>query len=152
LNGFKFFIRNKNFVVTTVLAYSTNQNTFYNNFFTYSLGDKINKDFVLWVDPYEFSTGVGLGTTASAPVYDQSVDFSVLAGVVGMDISFAALERAFEYVSGSQNEIFDTLVQISEANCPKLKISPCQLESLRTHGSGDDTNTDVNCNKCSSAI
>jgi hypothetical protein len=124
----------------------------YYKYFAYGLGDKINEDFVAWVEPYEFSSGVGLGTTASAPVYDRSVDPPVLAGVVGMDINFLALERAFEYVSGSHNEVFDTLVQRSGAVCPKLKISPCQLESLRVYGSGDDTNTDANCNKCSSEI
>jgi hypothetical protein len=50
-------------------------------------------DFVAWVAPYEYSTTGELGTTASAPVYDRSVDPPILAGVVGLDFSFVAMER-----------------------------------------------------------
>ena len=53
-------------------------------------------DFVAWVEPYEYSTTGELGTTASAPVFDRSVDPPVFTGVVGLDFSFAAMERKFD--------------------------------------------------------
>ena len=67
----------------------------YYKYFAYGLGDKVNENFVSWVEPYVFATGGGLGTTASAPVYDRTVDPPVLAGVAGMDISLSALQQAF---------------------------------------------------------
>jgi hypothetical protein len=125
----------------------------YYKYFAYGLGDKINENFVAWVEPYEFSSGVGLGTTASAPVYDRSVDPPVLAGVVGMDINFAALERVFgSSTSGSQSEVLERVVQRSLAYCPKLSVTSCQLESLREYGTGSNANSDASCSQCSSTI
>merc|ERR1712130_825252 len=66
----------------------------YYKYFAYGLGGSNNDDFVAWVEPYLFATGVGLGTTASAPVYNRKVDPPILAGVVGLDFSFAAMEVA----------------------------------------------------------
>jgi hypothetical protein len=124
----------------------------YYKYFAYGLGDKVNENFVAWVEPYEFSSGVGLGTTASAPVYDRSVVPPVLAGVVGMDINFAALQRAFGDVGNSESVLIERLVKRSGAVCPKLNITKCQLESLRVYGSGDYANTDASCSQCSSPI
>jgi hypothetical protein len=125
----------------------------YYKYFAYGLGDNNNENFVAWVEPYVFSTGVGLGTTASAPVYDRSVDPPVLAGVVGMDINFLALERAFDdtsFISSTKSKVIDLLVQRSGAVCPKLNITTCQLESLRVFGSGEDENANdsASCNQC----
>ncbi len=39
----------------------------YYKYFAYGLGDSKNDQFVAWVEPYIFATGVGMGTTASAP-------------------------------------------------------------------------------------
>ena len=104
-------------------------------YFAYGLGDEVNEDFVAWVSPYEYSNGIGLGTTASAPVYDRSVDPPVLAGVVGEDFSFLAMERAL----GSDGEearivTIEKLAERSKAQCPNLQLSKCQLESLRYWG------------------
>ena len=90
----------------------------YYKYFAYGLSGDENKDFVAWVAPYAYSTTGELGTTASAPVYDRSVDPPVLAGVV---------------------------VERSIATCPKLELSPCQLQSLREFGSGDNTNSGALC-------
>ena len=104
-------------------------------YFAYGLGDDINEDFVAWVSPYEFATGVGLGTTASAPVYDRSVEPPVLAGVVGIDLSFAALERALGPEDAQSRAIvIEQLAVRSKAKCPSLQLSTCQLESLRYWG------------------
>ena len=101
-------------------------------YFAFGLGDEINEDFVAWVSPYQFANGIGLGTTASAPVYDRSVDPPVLAGVVGEDFSFLAMERAL----GSEGEetraiAIEKLAERSKAKCPNLQLKKCQLESLR---------------------
>jgi hypothetical protein len=104
-------------------------------YFAYGLGDETNEDFVAWVSPYEFATGIGLGTTASAPVYDRSVDPPVLAGVVGMDLSFAALERALGPDDAkTRTTVIERLAMRSKAKCPLLQLSTCQLESLRYWG------------------
>ena len=124
----------------------------YYKYFAYGLGDKANENFVAWVEPYVFSTGVGMGTTASAPVFDRTVDPPVLAGVVGMDISFAALERAFGKVGNAQNQVVATVIQRSGAACPQVELTPCQLESLRKYGSNDDGYEQATCNSCTSSI
>ncbi len=121
----------------------------YYKYFAYGLGEESNENFVAWVEPYRFSTGVGMGTTASAPVFDRTVDPPVLAGVVGMDISFAALQKAFGQIGDSQNEVIGSIIQLSGAACPKLKLTPCQLESLRKYGSSDIGNGDT-CGTCNS--
>lgn len=120
----------------------------YYKYFAYGLGSGNNEDFVAWVEPYEYSTGVGLGTTASAPVFDRTVEPPVLAGVVGQDVSFAALEKAFGEMNSSQRTIIDKIIQRSGAVCPKIELSACQLESLRKYGSDDRGNDKALCNHC----
>lgn len=126
----------------------------YYKYFAYGLGDKVNENFVSWVEPYTFATGSGLGTTASAPVYDRTVDPPVLAGVAGMDISLSALQQAFGKFSNSQDSVFDSIVQRSTAYCPKLHLTDCQLESLRRYGSDDSElgNANALCSTCNSTI
>ena len=46
----------------------------YYKYFAYGLSGAGNENFVSWVAPYVFSTSGEMGTTASAPVYDRSVD------------------------------------------------------------------------------
>ena len=118
----------------------------YYKYFAYGLSGDENKDFVAWVAPYEFSTTGELGTTASAPVYDRSVDPPVLAGVVGLDFSFAAMERALgQEGEQSKNAVLERIVERSIATCPKLELNPCQLHCLREFGSGDNTNSEALC-------
>lgn len=125
----------------------------YYKYFAYGLGDETNKNFVAWVEPYEFSTNVGLGTTASAPVYDRTVSPPVLAGVVGMDITFQALQKAFGDIGDSHTAALTKIIQRSGAVCPKLdKMKPCQLESLRKYGSNDEGSQNALCNNCDSTI
>ena len=124
----------------------------YCKYFAYGLSAKINEGFVAWVEPYEFSTGVGIGISASAPVYDRIIDPPVLLGVVGIDINFAALERAFGGVDGSQSDVIDKMIQRSGAVCPRLNVTKCQLESLRKYGSDDIGDSIALCSQCSSTI
>jgi hypothetical protein len=126
----------------------------YYKYFAHGLSDESNKGFVSWVDPYEFSTGVGLGTTASAPVYDRSVDPPVLAGVVGMDLSYAALGavlrmRRMETLEG---DLRTELIKRSGDTCPNLSLDHCQLESLRKYGSDDTGNENTLCSDNCSEI
>lgn len=103
-------------------------------------GGMSEDDFVAWVAPYEYSTTGELGTTASAPVYDRSVNPPILAGVVGLDFSFVAMERALgNEGEASKNAIVDKIVKRSVAVCPGLNYTEdvCQLESLREYGSGE---------------
>ena len=52
-----------------------------------------NTDFVAWVEPYPFATGGEMGTTVSAPVYDRLGGTNEFLGVVGMDLTVAAMEE-----------------------------------------------------------
>lgn len=101
----------------------------YYKYFAYGLSQ--DQDYVAWVEPYEFASGIGLGTTASAPVYDRSVFPPVFAGVVGLDFSFSAMEKALgEENEAGKEEIISRMVTRSIAQCPNLNITQCQLESL----------------------
>jgi hypothetical protein len=126
----------------------------YYKYFSYGLGDAVNEDFVAWVSPYEYSTGSGMGTTASAPVYDRSVSPPILVGVVGYDFSFAAMQRALgdENLEVNKNAIIDEIVRKSIAYCPAFSLTECQLEALRMHGSSDSGTPDSMCNSCASEL
>ena len=93
-----------------------------------------------------------MGTTASAPVFDHTVDPPVLAGVVGMDISFAALEQAFGEQGANQDQVIQQIIQRSGAVCPTIELNACQLESLRKYGSDDEGNHGAVCGSCSGTI
>lgn len=122
----------------------------YYKYFAYGLGDdKRNEDFVAWVEPYDFSTDVGLGITASAPVFDRTVSPPLLDGVVGLDLSFAALERAVGgNVDDAHRSALTTIIDRSTAVCPNIELTPCQLESLRMYGANDEGDTNSLCHKC----
>ena len=118
----------------------------YYKYFAYGLGEANNDDFVAWVAPYQFADGGGLGTTVSAPVYDKSVSPPILAGVVGLDFTFVAMERALgKEGEASKNAVIEKIVERSVAVCPNLELTDCQLESLRQYGSGDDSNAGATC-------
>ena len=118
----------------------------YYKYFAYGLSDAQAQNFVAWVEPYEFATTGELGTTSSAPVYDRSVDPPILAGVVGMDFPFSAMERALgEEGEEGRAEILQGIVARSVANCPALNLTFCQRQSLREYGSGDQSNPSFKC-------
>ena len=106
--------------------------TAYYKYFAFGLSDSQNSNFAAWVEPYTFARGVGLGTSVSAPVYDRSVNPPILAGVVALDMSLAAMQTALG-VQGEAgiNEVIQRLVDRSVAYCPKFNLTECQYQSLR---------------------
>ena len=75
-------------------------------------------------------------------VYDRSVDPPVFAGVVGLDFSFSAMEKALgEENDAGKEEVISRMVARSIAQCPNLNITQCQLESL----SKEDDRCTTNC-------
>ena len=73
----------------------------------------------------------GLGTTSSAPVYDRSVYPPIFAGVVGLDFSFSAMEKALgDESDAGKEEVINRMVLRSIAKCPEINIDECQRESL----------------------
>jgi len=110
----------------------------YYKYFSYGLSDAKNSDFVAWTPPYEFSTGVGLGITVSAPVYNRNTTPPIMSGVVGMDFSFAAMQEAFGSVTKEAREkIIEKIVTRSRARCPVFELDECQREALRQSASDE---------------
>ncbi len=107
----------------------------YYKLFALGLGDERNKDFVAWVEPYEFSTGGDMGTTVSAPVYDRSVSPPMFIGVAGVDFTVKFME---EIVGGTDSyaSVLNILVKKSTAICPKLNLNECELQTLRKLSGG----------------
>ena len=60
------------------------------------LNDGVNEGFTAWVEPYAFSTGGGMGTTVSAPVYDRSADPPLFIGVAGIDFTVDFMQEVCE--------------------------------------------------------
>lgn len=122
----------------------------YYKYFAYGLGDEVNKNFVAWVEPYTFATGVGMGITASAPVFDRTVVPPILAGVVGLDLSLSALERAFgdDLSDTTRDTVIQKVIDRSVAVCPVIELTSCQLESLRSYGSDDNNGSNRLCGTC----
>ena len=78
-----------------------------------------------------------MGTTASAPVYDRSVTPPIFVGVVGLDISFSAMELALGENQEATRDVFiKKITELSGGSCHKIDIEECQLQSLRKFGSG----------------
>ena len=74
------------------------------------------------------------------------MDPPVLAGVVGLDFSFVAMERALgDEGEKSRDAVLERIVERSIARCPNLNLTPCQLESLREYGAGDYGNAGATC-------
>jgi hypothetical protein len=93
-----------------------------------------NRNFTAWVEPYNYAFSNILGTTVSAPVYDQS---GVAIGVVGVDTTNAALDTVLGVPNGSQESI-QRIVRRSFAKCPNFNLTLCQRESYRRSGSAKD--------------
>jgi hypothetical protein len=113
----------------------------YYRLFALGLSQDRNMNFVAWVEPYPFTTGGVMGTTASAPVYDRTRSPHLFLGVVGIDFPLAALEKVLGVESGSnqQGVVLDRIVRASTAKCPSLNLTVCEIESYRRQSStGDD--------------
>lgn len=96
----------------------------------------IAKQLACILQPYQFATGLGLGTTASAPVYDRSVTPPIFLGVVGVDISFSAMEIALgENQEATRDYFIKKITELSVASCHNIDVEECQLQSLRKFGS-----------------
>jgi len=108
----------------------------YSLLFSLGLGDNRNKDFVAWIEAYEYSTGGVMGTTVSAPVYDRTTSPHIFIGAVGIDITVNAIERLGD---ASADEVLSRIVTASTARCPLFETDLCGLESFRRKGSlGDE--------------
>lgn len=104
----------------------------YYKLFALGLGQGGNQG-VAWVEPYSFFTGGVKGTTVSAPVYDE---FGNLVGVVGIDFTLEAINKAVRLEDSSQ-EALDLATK--DVPCPSLNLSFCELESFRHQGAaGND--------------
>ena len=97
------------------------------------LNDGVNEGFTAWVEPYAFSTGGGMGTTVSAPVYDRSADPPLFIGVAGIDFTVDFMQK----VAGCSYEtVLNALVAQSTARCPDFTINECELQALRKLSGG----------------
>ena len=122
----------------------------YYKLFALGLGEGSNKDYVAWVEPYDFANPPGKrGTTVSVPVYDRSVYPPLFLGAIGIDIYMDAIESVLGEGSSSST-MLDRFVALSTARCPKLELSDCELEALRYLGGGDEATCGV-CNSTSYA-
>ena len=99
------------------------------------LGDGANEGFVAWVEPYAFSTGGGMGTTVSAPVYDRSASPPMFIGVAGIDFTVDFMQ---EVAGDSYETVLSALVTQSTAWCPDFTINECELQALRKLSGGTD--------------
>jgi hypothetical protein len=68
-----------------------------------------NKDYVSWVEPYEFATGGEMGTTVSAPVYDRTVNPPLFVGVAAVDFTVKFMEEVLGGTD-SYNKVLKTLL------------------------------------------
>ena len=99
------------------------------------LGDGANEGFTAWVEPYAFSTGGGMGTTVSAPVYDRSASPPMFIGVAGIDFTVDFMQ---EVAGNSYATVLNALVTQSTARCPDFTISECELQALRKLSGGTE--------------
>ena len=99
------------------------------------LGDGANEGFTAWVEPYAFSTGGGMGTTVSAPVYDRSASPPMFIGVAGIDFTVDFMQ---EVAGDSYEAVLGALVTQSTARCPDFTINECELQALRKLSGGTE--------------
>jgi len=107
----------------------------YYKLFALGLGVGDNKDFVAWVEPYEFFTARKMGTTVSAPVYDRSVHPPLFLGVVAIDSYMDALEQVLGE-DATSSTMLQRFILLSTAHCPRLNLTKCELDALRYLGGG----------------
>lgn len=88
-----------------------------------------------------------MGSTVSAPVYDNSKSPPLFLGVVGIDFTLDALDAALGINDTSSNESFQRVVKRSSARCPRLELTACELESYRRQSNtvGDDALCNADC-------
>ena len=119
----------------------------YYKMFALGLGEDINRNFTALVEPYRFFSDGNMGTTVSAPVFDRSEEnHHQFLGVVAVDSHMYALEQAVGEDSSSLT-MLNRFVAASTAYCPKIVLSPCELEALR----GENAKCDA-CNSTNSLM
>jgi hypothetical protein len=119
--------------------------TSYYRLLAIGLGRDGNENFAAWVEPYQFASGEIWGTTVSVPVYDRSVTPNLFLGVVGVDFTLTAADRALGVPDGSKESI-NRIVRQSTAVCPTIDLALCELESFRRRSSaGDEALCTTNC-------
>ena len=96
---------------------------------------RTNEGFTAWVEPYAFSTGGGMGTTVSAPVYDRSASPPMFIGVAGIDFTVDFMQ---EVAGDSYEAVLGALVTQSTARCPDFTINECELQALRKLSGGTE--------------
>jgi len=106
------------------------------------LGDGANEGFTAWVEPYAFSTGGGMGTTVSAPVYDRSASPPMFIGVAGIDFTVSFMQ---EVAGDSYEAVLGALVTQSTARCPDFTINECELQALRKLSGGTEAMCSGEC-------
>eukprot|EP00977_Amphora_coffeiformis_P008296 scaffold1878_cov170-Amphora_coffeaeformis.AAC.9 len=117
----------------------------YYRVFALGLGNGPNKDFVTWVNPYEYDPGESLGTSVSIPVYDRSKTPPLFLGVATIDISVAAFDAAVGTRPEQDSESLIRLLALnSKAKCPILNLDRCQIESFRRN-KGESAMCMTNC-------
>lgn len=95
-------------------------------FVTLSLGMNVSKP--VWAEPYEDSSGLGIMTTCSIPVYDRSVSPIRFIGVVGIDI----LMSYFYQIEPNKDVVSRKLLSKSLSACTNSDATECQINTLRT--------------------
>lgn len=90
------------------------------------LATGIQRDSVVWVEPYEDINGLGLVTTASLPVYDDTVSPPALLGVAGVDITMSD----FNSLAANPDDVLSALISRSQV-CGANTFNNCTVELLR---------------------
>eukprot|EP00804_Cyclotella_cryptica_P019042 CCRYP_014462-RA/>CCRYP_014462-RA protein AED:0.00 eAED:0.00 QI:131/1/1/1/1/1/2/705/532 len=110
----------------------------YYKLFASGLGQGGNEDWLAWVDPYRFVLGGKMGTGVSAPAYDRSVSPPLFLGVAAVDMLIEDFEKALG-ATVSSSTVLEKLVIRSTLRCPRIDLSQCELEALRSIGGGESS-------------
>ncbi|KAL7486189.1 hypothetical protein ACHAW6_012402 [Cyclotella cf. meneghiniana] len=94
----------------------------YYKLFASGLGQGGNENWVAWVEPYKFSLGGKMGTTAAAPAYDRSVMPPLFLGVPAVDMYLDDYQQALG-ANVSSSSVLDRFILLSTANCPRIEMS-----------------------------
>ncbi|KAL7515949.1 hypothetical protein ACHAWX_001012 [Stephanocyclus meneghinianus] len=117
----------------------------YYKLFASGLGQGGDKNWSAWVDPYRFVLGGKMGTGVSAPVYDRSVSPPLFLGVAAVDMLIDDFEKALG-ANVSSTDVLENLVSRSTLRCPRIDLSQCELEALRSIGLGGESSKCGVCN------
>jgi len=85
----------------------------------------IDRNQVIWTEPYEDFLGMGMITTVAYPIYDRTVNPPFLVGVIGQDVVMKELEKFANYDS-----ILSSFITRSRV-CNDFSLNECQMNSFR---------------------